>query len=80
MGASGLSRVVLGLGDWAFGPLTMLVVAAGFAGGLLAWLVLPSRGSKAKHQGAVLDGAVAVCVAPRRGKQPDGILQLFVGG
>jgi hypothetical protein len=40
-----VTAVTLGLGYASFGFLTMLVFTAGFLGGLLLWLVLPSRGT-----------------------------------
>ena len=43
--AVAFSTATLGLGYLAFGLLTMLVFTAGFVGGLLLWLLLPSRGS-----------------------------------
>jgi hypothetical protein len=40
-----ITSVTLGLGWCAFDLLTMLVFAAGFAGGLVLWLVFPTGGS-----------------------------------
>ncbi|MEX3657336.1 hypothetical protein ACNQVK_04755 [Mycobacterium sp. 134] len=43
--AAAFTAAILGLGYLAFGLLTMLVFTAGFVGGLLLWLLVPSRGS-----------------------------------
>ena len=43
--ASGLTAVTLVLGYRAFGLVTMRVVTAGFLGGFVLWLALPSRGT-----------------------------------
>ena len=43
--ALGFTVLVLAVGQAAFGVLTMLIFTAGFAGGFVLWLVLPSRAS-----------------------------------
>lgn len=43
--AAAITVVTLALGWWAFDLLTMLIFTAGFAGGLLLWLMSPNRGS-----------------------------------
>lgn len=41
----GYTAAVLGIGYATFGLMTMLVFTAGFIGGLMLWLVLPTRGA-----------------------------------
>lgn len=43
--AVGFTALVLAVGYAAFGLLTMLIFTAGFAGGLILWLSLPTRGT-----------------------------------
>lgn len=43
--AAAYTAAVLGMGYAAFGLVTMLVFTAGFLGGLLLWLMLPTRGT-----------------------------------
>lgn len=43
-GAVAVTAAALGVGFWAFGLLTTFIFTAGFAGGLLLWLMWPSGG------------------------------------